>query len=134
MITATSGATGSQAASITGGAGTSLGRDVFLKLLVTQLQMQDPLSPMEDKEFISQLAQFSTLEQMQSMNQNLDTFMKSQLSFAVLSLIGKSVEWIDAETGDVSKGVVDGIQFGGDSPILKVGEHDVPLSMVLRVS
>lgn len=133
MITATSGATSSQAASITGGTG-ELGRDTFLRLLVTQLQMQDPLSPVEDKEFISQLAQFSTLEQMQSMNQSLETFMKSQLSFAVLSLIGKSVEWIDAETGDVSKGVVEGIQFGGESPIMKVGEHEVPLSMVLRVS
>lgn len=134
MLTATSGATSSQAASITGSAGTSLGRDVFLKLLVTQLQMQDPLRPMEDKEFITQLAQFSTLEQMQSMNQGLEAFMKSQLSFAVLSLIGKTVEWIDPETGDVSSGIVDSMQFGGDVPIMKVGEQDVPLSMVLRVS
>lgn len=48
-----------------------LGKDAFLKLLITQLRNQDPLSPMEDKEFIAQMAQFSTLEQMQELNKNL---------------------------------------------------------------
>lgn len=48
-----------------------LGKDAFLKLLVTQLRHQDPLNPMEDKEFIAQMAQFSTLEQMQELNKNI---------------------------------------------------------------
>ncbi|MEZ5290640.1 MAG: flagellar hook capping FlgD N-terminal domain-containing protein [Vicinamibacterales bacterium] len=50
----------------------SLGRDAFLNLLVTQLQHQDPTQPQADGEFLAQLAQFSTLEQLQLMNQKLD--------------------------------------------------------------
>lgn len=48
--------------------GGDLDKDAFLRLLVTQLQNQDPLSPMEDREFIAQMAQFSSLEQMQNLN------------------------------------------------------------------
>jgi flagellar basal-body rod modification protein FlgD len=52
----------------------ALDKEAFLKLLVTQLRSQDPLSPMEDREFIAQMAQFSSLEQMQNLN---DTFKSS---------------------------------------------------------
>ena len=50
-----------------------LGKDAFLKLLVTQLRNQDPLNPMEDKEFIAQMAQFSTLESIQNLEKSLHT-------------------------------------------------------------
>jgi flagellar basal-body rod modification protein FlgD len=49
----------------------TLGKDAFLNLLVTQLQHQDPTQPMADGEFLAQLAQFSSLEQLQHMNQSL---------------------------------------------------------------
>lgn len=61
-----------------------MGRDEFLKLLVAQLQHQDPLEPASDTEFIAQLAQFSSLEQLQSLNQ---TFVNNQ----AYSLVGKYV-------------------------------------------
>lgn len=51
----------------------ALGRDAFMNLLLTQLQHQDPTAPQADGEFLAQLAQFSTLEQLQQMNQKLDT-------------------------------------------------------------
>ncbi|MCC7240598.1 MAG: hypothetical protein IT180_01625 [Acidobacteria bacterium] len=49
-----------------------LGQDVFMKLLLTQLQHQDPTAPQADTEFLAQLAQFSTLEQLQTMNEKLE--------------------------------------------------------------
>ena len=51
----------------------ALGRNAFLNLLITQLQHQDPTQPQADGEFLAQLAQFSTLEQLQQMNKKLDT-------------------------------------------------------------
>jgi flagellar basal-body rod modification protein FlgD len=59
-----------------------LGRDAFLNLLVTQLQHQDPTAPMADAEFIAQLAQFSSLEQLQQMNQSLAQIAKFYTAIA----------------------------------------------------
>ena len=55
-----------------------LGKDQFLRLLTTQLRYQDPINPVKDQEFIAQLAQFSSLEQMQNLNTNLSEMMLAQ--------------------------------------------------------
>jgi flagellar basal-body rod modification protein FlgD len=72
----------------------SLGKDDFLTLLVTQLQNQDPLKPMDPTEFTSQLAQFSSLEQLNNINENLQALHSIQDGFdrlAALSMIGTYV-------------------------------------------
>lgn len=71
-----------------------LGKEDFLKLLVTQLRYQDPTEPMSNEQFIAQTAQFSSLEQMQEMNSNLQAFVESQEKIgrtSTLSLVGKNV-------------------------------------------
>lgn len=73
-----------------------LGKDDFLKILVAQLQNQDPTSPMDDREFISQMASFSSLEQMMNMSKSIDTLVQSQMVSPVIQyshMIGKTVEY-----------------------------------------
>lgn|SRR5690625_4491980 len=84
-----------------------LGKEEFLKILMVQLQNQDPLNPMEDKEFISQMATFSSLEQMMNMAKSIDILVQSQLTSPIVQyshMIGKSVSYYtyDEETGQVT--------------------------------
>ncbi|WP_010093422.1 flagellar hook assembly protein FlgD [Ornithinibacillus scapharcae] len=84
--------------------GTELGKDEFLKILMTQLQNQDPTNPMEDREFISQLAQFSSLEQMMNMTSAINTLVRNQAISPIIQyshMIGKFVTYqgFDEETG-----------------------------------
>lgn len=70
---------------------TELGKDAFLKLLVTQLEYQDPLSPQSNEDFIAQLAQFSSLEQMQAMTKSLSNSQAlSLVDKIVIMEVGKS--------------------------------------------
>lgn len=72
----------------------ALGRDAFLKLLTTQLQNQDPLNPMENEAFVSQLAEFSSVEGIKGMQESLETMVTSMRSDQLLSganLVGRSV-------------------------------------------
>jgi flagellar basal-body rod modification protein FlgD len=72
-----------------------LGKDTFLTLLVAQLRHQDPLNPMEGTEFTAQLAQFSSLEQLQSVNDNLSNMQVTQeeeLIFKAMDFMGKEVD------------------------------------------
>lgn len=73
----------------------SLGKNDFLNLLMTQLQHQDPLNPQDDKEFVAQLSQFSSLEQLTNISSGVDTLNKSitqQQMFSAASFIGKEVK------------------------------------------
>lgn len=74
----------------------TLGKDDFLKLLITQLQNQDPTNPMQDREFIAQMAQFSSLEQMTNMNTTLQKMASGQEESNLISygqFIGKEITW-----------------------------------------
>jgi flagellar basal-body rod modification protein FlgD len=93
----------------------SLGKDDFLKLLVTQLSNQDPTSPMDNTQFISQMAQFSSLEQMTNMNGEFSKLNSMLTSSNAVSTIGKTV---DLNLGDATTtGVVDAVTYGQDPQV-----------------
>lgn len=109
----------------------NLGKDDFLKLLITQLKYQDPTKPMEDKAFIAQMAQFSSLEQMQQMNTTMTSLQKGFLVNQTLSLLGKTVD-INTENG-VKHGKVSEISFNGNIPQIKVDGMLYSTASILKI-
>jgi flagellar basal-body rod modification protein FlgD len=113
----------------------TLGKDDFLKILITQLQNQDPMQPMEDKDFIAQMAQFSSLEQMTNVATGLSK-LPQMLGYAS-SLIGKTVSWIstdDADNGAEKSGVVDAIVVKDGQQYAVVKGENVALDEVIKVA
>ena len=108
-----------------------LGKDDFLQLLITQLQHQDPMNPASDTEFIAQVAQFSSLEQMQNMN----SATQQQQGYA---LIGKYISGSisDEATGATSEvtGQVTGVRMSSGKVLLMIGDKEVKLESVQDVS
>lgn len=103
-----------------------LDKMAFLRLLITELSNQDPMSPMEDKEFIAQLAQFSSLEQMTSLNTSVESLATSLGSYthsaSAISMIGKTVLATDPDSTDDSAciGTVQSVLFDEDGVYLRV--------------
>lgn len=98
-----------------------LGKDDFLKLLITQLSNQDPTSPMENTEFISQMAQFSSLEQMTNMSTSFSKMASFINSSEAASTLGKTVE---LNVGDASvTGIVEGATRGENPQVLVNGMY-----------
>jgi len=108
-----------------------MGKQEFLNLLVLQLRYQDPLNPVDDKEFIAQMAQFSALEQMQAMNAS-NTAMKG------FSMIGKYVTALlsDDATGrpQTVEGHVESVTMKGSNTYLTVAGREVPIDSVFHVA
>ncbi|WP_051330707.1 flagellar hook assembly protein FlgD [Aneurinibacillus terranovensis] len=77
---------------------TMLGEDDFLKILITQMQNQDPTQPMDDKETIAQMAQFTAVEQMTKLNESFTNFAAAQSVGTLSGLIGKNISWTDTVT------------------------------------
>jgi len=96
----------------------SLGKDDFLRLLIVQLENQDPTKPLEDKEFIAQMAQFSSLEQMTGINKTLSNLILNHKENLSYSLLGKYVEVFDQTTGKMDSGIVKEISFRTDVPTI----------------
>ena len=110
-----------------------LGKEDFLRLLLAQLQNQDPLKPMEDTQFISQLAQFTTLERMQEMSDNMALLLGVEQLGRANGLIGKMVSGLVQRSGETVTGVVDSVKMVDGSPLLIVSGKPVRLADLLSV-
>ena len=113
---ATSAATGTSSSSITKDA--VMGKEDFLMLLVAQLQNQDPLSPDDPTEFTAQLAQFSSLEQLFSLNEGMENMVNSNANsdrFATLNTIGKDVSYTGSSFNFTGSPVEIGYQLNGQA-------------------
>jgi flagellar basal-body rod modification protein FlgD len=111
-----------------------MGKDEFLQILVTQLRNQDPMQPMQDKEFVAQMAQFSSLEQMMNVADQMSGLRQS--AGIVADLIGKQVGWQETtDTGVAEKtGVVDSIVRRDGIQYVKIGATEVKIDELTSIS
>ena len=113
------------------GTANGLGKDDFMKLLLAQMGNQDPMKPMEDKEFIAQLAQFNSLEQMQQVNKGIQELATAQQMTEANLLLGRQVQAFGAE--GVITGEVRAVTMVSGKPMLRIGTEEVALSDVSRI-
>ena len=111
--------------------------NVFLQILVEQLKNQDPLEPLENGEFIQQMASFSTVEETSKLNNQLSNLVALQELVAgqnaftqSADLVGKNVKYIDPESGDEKTGFVNAVNLDGNGLTLDIGGESVALSAV----
>jgi len=122
----------------------SLGKDDFLKLLITQMQNQDPMNPTDNSQTIAQLAQFSSLEQMNNIASSMAALSTSMTSFSQQSsltqgaaMIGKWVTGVDTDGVTAIAGTVEAVKWLDGDPKLQIRKEDgtlVDLEMGLITS
>jgi flagellar basal-body rod modification protein FlgD len=113
--------------------GGELGKDEFLKLLVTQLQNQDPLQPMDAQAMVAQLAQFSALEQMQGMNKEIAAMRGENALLQSQGLNGQNV-LLDLKDGTTVAGIVERVAWENGALTLSLGGEDVAMSDIVAIT
>ena len=109
----------------------------FLQVLLTQLTYQDPLKPLDNQEFLAQIAQFTSLEQTQQLNANIAKLLNNQSALQSVGLIGRTVD-INTDSG-VLTGVVSTINLAGSNPQINLNLaggavlNDVSISQVIAI-
>jgi flagellar basal-body rod modification protein FlgD len=109
-----------------------LGKEDFLKMLIVELQNQDPTNPVDSKEMLAQLAQYSSLEQMTNLSSSVAALVSQQNATTAISMIGKTVSFIDP-SGNVAAGTVDQVSMLDGTPKLLVNGQAVDLGSIMTV-
>lgn len=97
-----------------------LDKNAFLKLMMTQMQNQDPLNPQDPSQYLGQLAQLTSVEQMTNIAQTSQTTAQEQNTGTALALLGHNVTYLDAN-GNAVTGVVQKVDFTTSGPSLTIG-------------
>lgn len=97
----------------------TIDQEGFIKLFLSQLQFQDPLEPVDNREFLAQLAQFSNLEQSRQLSLNTESLLTMTSASQALSLLNREVDVVQAQ-GYVVSGSVTAVQFTASGPELTV--------------
>lgn len=109
---------------------TELGKDDFLKLLVTQMANQNPLDPMDDKEFVAQMAQFSTLESQLNMAKTMETLANNTMRFSAMNYVGMAVGYTN-DDGEMVANIVNHVEFkDGKVELFFIDGTSIPLEKV----
>jgi flagellar basal-body rod modification protein FlgD len=106
--------------------------DTFLKLLTTQLQNQNPMDPMSNEKFVSQMAQLTSLEQMTKMTDAFQSMNQSAQARQYLSVLGEEVN-LTRSGGDQIKGTVESIKFGDGETLVSIGGKQIPTNEILAI-
>jgi flagellar basal-body rod modification protein FlgD len=108
----------------------NVGIEQFLRILSSQLNNQDPLKPIDNQDFLSQIAQFSSLQQSQALNQKVDQLLVMQAATQSIGLLGRDITFNSPETG-VTAGRVAGLSFNQGMPLLNVNTAtgNVPINI-----
>lgn len=114
------------------GAAAGMGKDDFMQLLIAQLKNQDPMKPMEDKEFITQLAQFSSLESMDKLTDQMEELTGSQMLVQAATLIGKQVS-ARLESGEVVTGAISQVKIIDGQPTAVVNGKEIDTSLITTI-
>ena len=99
-------------------ASSSIGIQDFLKILTSQLNNQDPLKPVDNQEFVAQIAQFATLEQSRQLNVKIDELLSVQAATQSVGILGKTVDV--NKNGFLISGRVTALSFDSGQPLLTV--------------
>ncbi len=108
---------------------TGISQDDFLRILLAQLRFQDPLKPVDNQQFVAQLAQFSALEINRQQSEKVDTLLTVQAVTQSIGLIGKRVE-LRTALGNSTPGVVDAVSFTDGEPRLRIVANDSGTTIV----
>lgn len=113
----------------------TLGKDDFLKILVAQLKHQDPMEPLKDREFIAQMAQFSSVEQISNMASEMKLLRQSMGISS--DLIGKNISWYESNSSgtgiETQSGTVEAISFSEGNQYAMVGTKKIPIDELVKV-